>query len=88
MNKCAVMRNIERSHHNGPHDQTPHHIKSLFERLGVDYLGSYYSRCLLRWAGHITRVPMGRMPRKLLTDWAEHARQVGCLQMSWGRTLN
>ncbi len=31
---------------------------------------------------------MDRMPRKLLTGWVEHARPVGCSQMTWGRTLN
>jgi hypothetical protein len=33
-------------------------------------------------------MPMGRMPRKLLTGGVEHARPVGCPQMTWGRTLN
>ena len=33
-------------------------------------------------------MPMDRMPRKLLTGWVEHARLVGCPQMTWGRTLN
>jgi hypothetical protein len=62
--------------------------KSLLERLGVGSFDSYYNRRLLRWAGHAARMPMGRMPRKLLTGWVEHARPVGCPQMTWGRTLN
>jgi hypothetical protein len=33
-------------------------------------------------------MPMNRMPRKLLTGWVEHARPVGCPQMTWGRALN
>ena len=41
--------------------------KSLFERLGVGSFVSYYNRRLLRWAGHVARMPMDRMPRKLLT---------------------
>ena len=60
--------------------------KSLFERLGVGSFDSYYNRRLLRWAGHVARMPMDRMPRKLLTGWVEHARPVGCPQMTWGRT--
>ena len=62
--------------------------KSLFERLGVGSFDSYYNRRLLRWAGHVARMPMDRMPRKLLTGWVENARPVGCLKMTWGRTLN
>jgi hypothetical protein len=39
--------------------------KSLFERHGVGSFDSYYNRRLLRWAGHVARMPMDRMPRKL-----------------------
>ncbi len=62
--------------------------KSLFERLGVGSFDSYYNRRLLRRAGHVACMPMDRMPRKLFTGWIEHARPVGCPQMTWGRTLN
>jgi hypothetical protein len=62
--------------------------KSVFERLGVGNFDSYYNRRLLRWAGHVARMPKDRMPRKLLTGWVEHDRPVGCPQMTWGRTLN
>ena len=62
--------------------------KSLFERLGVGSFDSYYNRRLLRWAGHVARMPMNRMPRKLLTGWVGHARPVGCPKMTWGRALN
>ena len=62
--------------------------KSLFERLGVGSFDSYYNRRLPRWAGHVARMPMDRMPRKLLSGWVEYARPVGCPTMTWGRTLN
>jgi hypothetical protein len=62
--------------------------KSLFESLGVGSFDSYFNRRLLRWAGHVARMPMDRMPRMLLIGWVEHARPVGCPQMTWGRTLN
>ena len=42
------------------------------------------------YAGPVTShacPPLDRMPRKLLTGWVEHARPVGCPQMTWGRTL-
>ena len=62
--------------------------KSLFERLGVGSFDSYYNRRLLRWAGHVARIPMDRMARKLLSDWFERALPVGRPQMTWGRTFN
>jgi hypothetical protein len=62
--------------------------KSLFERLGVGSFDSSYNRHLLRWSGHFARMPIDRMPRKLLTGWVDHARPVGCPQRTWGRTLN
>jgi hypothetical protein len=62
--------------------------KSLFEFLGVGSFDSYYNCRLLSCAGHVARMPMDRLPRKNLTDWVEHARSVGCPQMTWGRALN
>ncbi len=69
---------------------TKHRItsKRFFERLGVVFFDINYSRRLLRWAGHVARMPMDRIPRKHLSGWAEHARPVGCLQMTWYRALN
>ena len=66
-----------------------HHIStdSLLKRLGVEPLDTYYHRRLLRWAGHVSRMPLTRAPRKLLTGWVEHPRPIGCPQMTWGRTL-
>jgi hypothetical protein len=62
--------------------------KSLCERLSVGSFGSYYNHRLLRWAGHVARMPMDRMPSKFFTGWVEHARPVGSPQMTWGRTFN
>ncbi len=63
-------------------------FKSFLERFGIGSFGSYYNRRLLRWAGHVARMPMDRMPGKLLTGWVEHARPAGFPQMTWGRTFN
>ena len=75
-------------HYNCPYDspsyfnrqssQTPWH-------RAIRYL--HYHRRLLRWAWHVSRMPLTRAPRKLLTGWLEHSRPIGCPQMTWGRTL-
>ena len=71
-----------------------HHIfrqhittSSLFRRLNLLDIDSYYHNRLLRWAGHIARLPMSRAPRQLLASWVAHSVPVGCPQMTWGRTL-
>ena len=66
-----------------------HHIssESLFGRLDIESLDTYYHRRLLRWAGHIARMPLNRAPRMFLTGWVANSRPTGCPQMTWGRTL-
>jgi hypothetical protein len=44
-------------------------------------------RRLLRWKGHLARMPLIRAPRKILASWVDNPRPLGCLQMNWGRTL-
>jgi len=48
---------------------------------------SYYHKRILRWVGHVARMPMTRAPRQLLTGWVAHSRPNGCPEMTWGRTL-
>ena len=60
---------------------------TLFQRLNVMDLDSYYHNRILRWAGHVARMPMTRAPRHLLTGWVAHSRPNGCPEMTWGRTL-
>ena len=62
--------------------------KSLFAKLVIDPLDTYYNRRLLRWAGHVSRMPISRVPRKLLASWVAKPRPVGSPQMTWGRALN
>ena len=71
------------------HDTLRHHITSasLFRRLGILDIGSYFHNRILRWAGHVARMPMSRALRQLLTGWVSHSRPIGCPQMTWGRTL-
>ena len=56
------------------------HIRSesLYERVGIRPLRTYYELRLLRWAGHLARMDMSRLPRKLLTGWVAHPRPNGC----------
>jgi hypothetical protein len=46
-----------------------------------------FNNRILRWAGHVARMPMTRAPRQLLTGWVAHSRPNGCPEMTWGRTL-
>ena len=50
---------------------------SLLKRLEIKHLDYYYNTRLLRWAGHIARMPMYRLPRKFLTSWVDHPRPIG-----------
>jgi hypothetical protein len=45
--------------------------------LGILDLDSYYHNRVLRWAGHVARIPMNWAPRQLLTGWG------GALTANW-----
>ena len=62
--------------------------EDLQKRLGIKAFDFYYNTRMLRWAGHLARMPMTRMPRRLLTSWVRNARPRGAPQMTFGRTLN
>jgi hypothetical protein len=66
-----------------------HHITttSLLNKLHLKHIDHYYHSRLLRWAGHISRMPMARLPRKLLTAWVPNPRPNGRPPMSFGHTL-
>jgi hypothetical protein len=60
---------------------------TVLKRLGIRSFDYYYNTRLLRWAGHVARMPMTRTPRRLLTSWVRHTRPVGAPQMTIGRTI-
>ena len=66
-----------------------HHIRSadLFARLGIYSFDCYYYSRQLRWAGHVARMPLSRLPRMLITSWVDHPRPTGSPPMSWARNL-
>ena len=80
-NRCARSMCRVNLHHNFRHHIT---TSSLFRRLNLLDIDSHYHNRLLRWAGHVARMPMSRAPRQLLTSWVAHSRPVGCPQMTWG----
>ena len=61
--------------------------KELDEQLGVLSLQSYYAVRTARAVGHIARMDMERLPRKLLSSWLPVPRRRGSPEMTFGRTV-
>ena len=61
--------------------------EQLYRRLGVATEEQYCRRRLLRWAGHVSRMPITRLPRQLPEGFAASPRSAGPPLMTWGRTL-
>jgi hypothetical protein len=41
---------------------------SLLKRLSIEPFDKYYNRRLLRWTGHVARMPLTRAPIKIITS--------------------
>ena len=67
-----------------------HHISSasLRDSMRLETIDHYISLRKLRWAGHIARMNMERLPRKFLTSWVRQARPHGRPQFTYGQSLN
>ena len=66
-----------------------HHVSTaeLLERLGIESIDTYIARRQVRWAGHVARMDMGRLPRKVLSSWVRHPRPTGAPQFTYARGL-
>jgi exonuclease III len=63
------------------------HHSDLYQRLGIHSLDYYYNSRVLRWAGHLARMPMSRRPRQFLTSGVpQRATAPGFKH--WGNSLN
>ena len=54
---------------------------------GLKSMDTYLAARTLAWAGHVTRMKLSRLPRKMLTAWVQTPRPRGAPRMTWGRTL-
>ena len=81
---CArVMRRVTLKHTWKHHISTTDILTQL-DLLPIEY---YYHSRLLRWLGHVSRMPMNRMPRKMITAWVAKPRRSGGQLFNWGRTV-
>ena len=61
--------------------------ESLRKRLDLQSIDSYIVKRHLSWAGHVSRMDFNRIPRKMLSSWVNHKRNVGCPEFTYGRGL-
>ena len=54
------------------------------DMLPIDY---YIARRQLGWLGHVARMDMQRLPRRMLSSWTPHRRPVGSPTMTYGRAM-
>jgi hypothetical protein len=60
---------------------------NLEHRLRLEPFDFYLARRRLRWAGHVSRMPMSRLPRLLLSSWVDHKRPQQRPQFTYGHGL-
>ena len=60
----------------------------LLHRLGLKTIDAYITERQLQWAGHVSRMPFHRLPRKMISSWVASNRPVGCPEFTYGRGLD
>ena len=60
---------------------------SLQKRTGVFSIEYYLASRTLLWAGHVTRMPKSRLPKRLMLPWVHEPRIAGGQEMTYGRSL-
>ena len=59
----------------------------LLNDLKLKPIETYIDQRQMRWAGHVSRMPWNRLPRKMLTSRCNSKRPKGAAQMTYGRNL-
>ena len=59
----------------------------LATELDIDHIDCHLARRQLRYAGHVARMPLTRLPRRMLSAWVPRRRPVGAPAMTYGRAL-
>ena len=68
--------------------EATHKIRWFTAKAEAGNDGAYASLRKHRWAGHLARMPMTRLPRQLLTSWVSQPRPHGRPQYTYGHALN
>ena len=59
----------------------------LLNDLKLKPIETYIGQRQMRWAGHVSRMPWNRLPRKMLTAWYNLKIPKGAPQMKYGQNL-
>lgn len=59
----------------------------LLNRLNLRPIDTYVTKRQLRWAGHVARMDLHRLPRRMLSSWMPSKRPVGAPEFTYGRGL-
>ena len=63
-------------------------IAVIWEGLGVESLLLPVKRSQLRWFGHLTRMPSGRLPREVYQTGPTEKRPPGRPRLSWRKYIS